>query len=75
MAQISYTAKFRPDDALAEILKELTCHACGHRQSDPLPRPTTDNRLRIFRDRFGTFTTILLSEEQVRAMQPVSVHG
>ncbi len=69
MTQISHTAEFRPDDPPAEILGELTCHACEHGQPGPLPRPITDNRLRIFCDRCGTFTTIVLSDEQVRAVQ------
>jgi hypothetical protein len=75
MTQISYTAEFSPEAPPAEIFDELTCHACGQRQPGQLPQRIADNQLRIFCDRCGAFTTILLSDAQVRAIRLAAQRG
>ena len=69
MTQISHTAEFSPEAPPAEILGELTCQACREPQSGQLPQRITDNQLRIFCEHCGAFTTILLSDAQVRAVE------
>lgn len=68
MSEITYIAKFSPSDAPAQILADLCCPACGHRDpGDPHVR-VSSNRVRIFCDCCGAFATVVLSDEQANAV-------
>jgi transcription elongation factor Elf1 len=68
MPAILHTAKFDPSDSPARILQDLVCPACGREDPADACNRITDNKLRIFCDGCGAFATILLNDEQVRAI-------
>ncbi len=69
MAQITHTARFSPGDTSVRIAAELACAGCGHLDPHDSAQRIVDNKLRIFCERCGTFTTISLSDEQARAVR------
>ena len=69
MAAISHTAKFSPGDTRVQIVSELACAACGDVDPRDAAERIVDNKLRIFCERCGAFTTISLTDEQVRAIR------
>jgi hypothetical protein len=69
VSEVIRVATFRPGDSPARMLEDLACPACGHREpGDAFPSITGD-RVRIFCDCCGTFTTFVLSDEQAAAMR------
>lgn len=69
MPQIFYTAKFSPTESPDQILEDLACPACGRRDPTRAYNRISDNKLRTFCEGCGAFTTVLLNDEQVRALQ------
>jgi hypothetical protein len=69
LPDISHTANFRPTDTLPTILEDLACPACGYQDPGEAHHRITHNMIHIFCDCCGAFTTILLSDEQARAIQ------
>jgi hypothetical protein len=69
----THTATFRATDGRLRMLADLACPACGHVESRELPDLIAMNRMRIFCDCCGAFVTILLNDEQVKAIRGGSV--
>ena len=75
MSHISHTATFSPADPPTRILEDLACPGCGHQDPTDAHRPISENRMRIFCDCCGAFITIVLSDEQARAINRLAVAG
>jgi hypothetical protein len=69
VSQISRHARFRASDPPALILEDLACPVCGFRDPGEPHLRITDNTIRIFCDGCGAFITILLDDEQGRAIK------
>lgn len=69
MSQIWHTATFGPDASPARIREELVCPACGHEDPGDAHLRITENSLRIFCGACGAFVTIVMSDEQARAIR------
>jgi hypothetical protein len=65
---ISHNATFSPDDPLPTILADLACPECGNPDPGDAHGRITDNRVRFFCDCCGAFITVVLTDEQARAM-------
>jgi uncharacterized Zn finger protein len=79
LPQLFHTATFSPVDPLPRIIEDLACPACGHHDSD-VRNWISDNTIRVFCDCCGAFVTIVLSDEQARAIHissgtPSSISG
>jgi len=72
LSRIWHTATFSPDDSPARIREELVCPACGHHDPGDAHLRITDNSVRIFCSSCGAFVTIMLSDEQARAIRRCS---
>jgi transcription elongation factor Elf1 len=64
VSHISRTAKFSSSDSLPDILADLACPSCGHRDVGEAFNRITDNKIRIFCDSCGAFATIELNDDQ-----------
>lgn len=69
MRELTHIAQFSPVDEPSQILLDLACPACGHQDPGDLRQRVSDNKLRIFCDCCGAFTTVLLSDEQAVAVR------
>jgi Zn finger protein HypA/HybF involved in hydrogenase expression len=75
LSQVMHTATFRPDDSESRILADLACPCCGcHDRGDAHAR-IADNQLRVFCEDCGSFVTIVMSDEQVEAIQRLSIQA
>jgi hypothetical protein len=68
MTHVLHTAHFGATDPPERILMELACPACGLRDPGTAHKRIRDNRVRIFCDGCGAFVTIVLDDEQARAV-------
>jgi hypothetical protein len=64
LREITHTARLRTGDSVAQVLEDLACPACGHRDPGEAFPSITDGTVRRFCDCCGAFVTIRLSEEQ-----------
>jgi hypothetical protein len=64
VSEVIRTASFGPSDSRDRILEDLACPTCGHREPASTLPSITEDRIRMFCDCCGTFTTIVLSDEQ-----------
>jgi hypothetical protein len=69
VSEVIRIATFRPGDTPTRMLEDLACPACGHRDAEDAFPPIAGDRVRIFCDCCGAFTTIILSDEQAAAMR------
>jgi hypothetical protein len=69
MRAVTHTAQFGPGDAVARILDDIACPACGYHDPSETYRVTPGNRVRYFCDGCGAFVTIVLSDAQAGAVQ------
>jgi hypothetical protein len=69
VSEVIRIATFGPGDSREQILEELACPACGHREPAEAFPAITGDRVRLFCDCCGTFTTIILSGEQAAAVR------
>jgi hypothetical protein len=68
LPSITHTARFHPGDEIVQILDDLACPSCGHRDPGGAFPTITGGRVRMFCDSCGTFVTILLTDEQAIAL-------
>jgi hypothetical protein len=69
VSEVIHIATFHPGDSVARMLEDMACPACGHRETaDAFPSISGD-RVRIFCDCCGAFTTIIVSDEQAAALR------
>ncbi len=68
MSEITRTARFRPADAIGQILEEMACPRCGYLDLAVTPRLALGNRVRFFCDGCGAFVTLMLNDAQVEAV-------
>jgi transcription elongation factor Elf1 len=73
MSQVMYIAKFSPDDPQSRILEDLACPACGRQDLGDAPTRIAQNEMRLFCEDCGAFVTVVMSDEQVQAVQRLSV--
>lgn len=73
MSEVIRIATFAPGDSREQILEELACPACGHREPAEAFPAISGDRVRFFCDCCGTFTTIILSAEQAAAVRGVDL--
>jgi hypothetical protein len=71
----TYTARFSPTDAPARIRADLACPACGYQDPEVLHSQIVDREIHVFCDCCGAFVTIVLTDEQARALQRLSETG
>lgn len=75
MPGITRTARFRPADAVPEILGDIACPACGYLDPAEVSRFGSGKRVRFFCDGCGAFVTVLLDDAQAETVRHLASGG